>query len=366
MSDIKLYAVGDIMLGDLPQCYGFGVGSYIDKMGVDFPFAHIVNELHKADVLIGNLEAVLSDYDRNTHPFKDTIIRGRPKAAQGLKNAGFSVLSLANNHIMQHGYSALIDTINALKTNEIAVTGIDLADASISNEHIMKIKGVTLGFLAYNMRPRQYIYAPPPYAEGNPGSMKSEIAKIKDKADLVIVSIHWGDEFINYPNADQVTLAHDLIDGGADIIIGHHPHILQAIEKYRHGIIAYSLGNFVFDMWQNRLRKSIILRIGIGDDLALSYDVVPIFINNEYQPQEYTQFDDNPIVNMYDNSTRRIKSDIEHRDYKSDLLLAYRRYRREVYWHYFTNMLNYNLMHLLKNALNAIQRRIVKCNYFFS
>ena len=115
---IVITAVGDIMLGDLPMCSGFGVGSTIKKYGSKFIFGRIKDEL-SGDIIIGNLEAILSDKNKNIFSINSMSLRGSPKSVEGLKYAGFNVLSLANNHSLEHGYESLYETMDLLNDNVI-------------------------------------------------------------------------------------------------------------------------------------------------------------------------------------------------------------------------------------------------------
>ena len=97
------------------------------------------------------------------------------------------------------------------------------------------------------------------------------------------MSLHWGEEFLDYPSASQVVFAHKLVDAGASLILGHHPHVLQGIERYKGAVIAYSLGNFVFDMWQSPTRVSMVLKVHCAKS-TIEFEAVPVYINSSFQP----------------------------------------------------------------------------------
>ena len=119
------------------------------------------------------------------------------------------------------------------------------------------VAGVGLTFLGYSLRPRQYFTEEPLYAEGREDGILSDVRAARGESDVVIVSLHWGEEFIDRPSPDDVRLAHAIVDGGADLIIGHHPHVLRGVERRGRGWIVYSLGNFVCDMhWEEPLRET--------------------------------------------------------------------------------------------------------------
>jgi poly-gamma-glutamate synthesis protein (capsule biosynthesis protein) len=249
---VTLMAVGDIMLGDHPICIGHGVGSKIKKEGAKYIFQHVRGLLNEADIAFGNLEAVLSKKNLNEKDVNSASLRAMPESADGLTYAGFNVLSLANNHIMEHGKEALLDTMNILRKNGIKYVGPE--------DVVLSIRGTKVVFLAYCL-----LDEPGTCCKAESSEIIENVKRVKSKADIVIVSLHWGDEFIHKPSRYQVKLAHEIIDSGANIILGHHPHVLQGVEMYNGGLIAYSLGNFVFDMWQEKMRESVILKCLISD-----------------------------------------------------------------------------------------------------
>jgi len=358
---VTLFAVGDIMLGDTPNSYGFGVGSYIEQEGPLFPFRLSANILKRADLLFGNLEVVLSSFNRSCDPFEKIQLRGQPKAVDGLIYAGFDILSLANNHIMQHGRQALEETIETLRGGGIAVTGVEIKEQNVSNISILEKKGLTFGFLGYNFRPQQYFLNSPLYVDGDVYRIGRDIEQVRERADIIIVSVHWGDEFIHYPSPEQVKLGRQIIDSGAKVVLGHHPHIIQGIERYHGGVIAYSLGNFVFDMWQERLRKSMILCCGFSDTGEVTYDIIPVVINQSWQPEIVSS----PQLEVLKEEVLRLSlltgNGVVDRDiYNHELKENLRRYRREVYWHYLTSIHRYNLRRLFENFLSAMKRRIFR------
>jgi len=276
-NDVILLAVGDIMLGELAICIGHGVNSVIKENGSNFIFEKIRDVLNDKDILFGNLEAVLSEKNLRMTSLKSRQLRGDPDSVRGLKYAGFDVLSLANNHVLEHGKEALLDTIYTLEKNNINYVGVEKYDRK---PVVMEVKGKKISFLAYCL-----IEEPTAFNSVKTiDEILDDIRKYKDSGDINIVSLHWGTEFMPYPSQHQIELAHKIIDAGADIILGHHPHVLQGIEHYRQKVIAYSLGNFVFDMQEGTSRESIILKITISADNAIKVNLLPVFIDSSYRP----------------------------------------------------------------------------------
>jgi len=355
---VILMAVGDVMLGDLPSSFGFGVGSLIKKFGPAFPFELCRDALSKGDIVFGNLEAVLSKFDRRRDKFDQIILRGQPEAISGLAAAGFNIVALANNHIMQHGQKGLEDTIALLSEKRIGFTGIRIPEKNISNGHVIDKKGLKIGFLGYNFRPEQYFTGPPPYVAGDIEIIKADILSFRSFCDLIVLSLHWGDEFIDFPSPDQVALAHELIDSGADIILGHHPHILQGIELYKGRIIAYSLGNFLFDMFQERFRKSIILKLIVRGSDKIDYEIIPAWINKRSQPEIMKGEQREALLKHMDALSRKIDGNHSEQYYRQTLADENRRFRHEIYLHYLTGFYKFKPAILAANIARIIKGRL--------
>jgi gamma-polyglutamate biosynthesis protein CapA len=357
---VTIMAVGDIMLGELPTCYGFGVGSMIDKYGPAFPFEHCAAILNQADIACGNLETVISAFDKKTDPFARTVLRAQPAAVDGLAGAGFKVLTLANNHIMQHGRKALAETIELLRSSGIKITGLEIPENNIENLVVINIRDAAISFLGYNQRPQQYFLDPPLYVNFDLDRIRDDIAAARKKSNWVVVSVHWGEEFVDRPSSEQIDWAHRIADFGADIILGHHSHTVQGIENYKGKIIAYSLGNFVFDMWQKRLQETMILKIVITPESKLDYAVLPVVINAKYQPVMAELSEKDRLQEYISKISNDLKTSIPDSEYESIVRKELERYRIEVYRHYLANVFRFDPRFLMKNLYGAIRRRLVK------
>ena len=121
---------------------------------------------------------------------------------------------------MQHGKAALEDTVDTLLKNGIGFTGLDFPESDHTNGYTIERNGIQVHFLAYNSRPEQYYLHPPLYARADPDTIRRDIEVAREYADVIAISLHWGDEFIDFPSYPQIELAHDIIDSGADIILG--------------------------------------------------------------------------------------------------------------------------------------------------
>jgi gamma-polyglutamate biosynthesis protein CapA len=290
-SSARLVAVGDVMLGDHPLSLGFGVRSKMLTKGGEYIFKSVKNLLRNSDICFANLECVLSNTGFKARSIGSLEMRGSPAFASVLRNAGINAMSIANNHIMQHGYKAFDDTIKVL--SQVGIKAIGLKDAK---GHCMareiKVNGLKIFFLGYSLHPEKYA-SQVGYANGPKCVILDDIKRIKTLCDLVIVSLHWGDEFVVAPSIQQIDLGHACIEEGASLVLGHHPHILQGIEQYGKGLIAYSLGNFVFDFWQKRLRETIILKCNLSRDGVESFEVIPMRIDSDYRPLQMVDEDAN-------------------------------------------------------------------------
>jgi len=359
---IKLSSVGDIMLGDLPACFGFGVGTQMRKHGLSFPFLRVKASLRNSDLVFGNLEAVLSNYKKNKLWLPSLYLRGDPKAAYALKECGFKVVSVANNHMMQHGPNAFRDTINNLKAASIATVGRGDGNNFHSTPFITEVKQIKFGFLGYSLRPEEYSPGEILYCQSdNPKKIFADIHKLKKKVDFVILSLHWGDEFIQKPSYVQINMARALIDQGVDVILGHHPHVIQGVEKYKKGLIVYSLGNFIFDMWMTETKESMMINIYFTKRGIDNFEIIPLIINALHQPEILGGIEEKAFRLKFDKLCKDLKKhDYLKNKYKKELLACFIKYRKSVRWHYKKNITRYNLFYLFQLLSLIIFRRAFK------
>ncbi len=251
-----LLFVGDVMLSR-------GVGARMEsEKDWTFPFQKIADTFAAADLAFANLECPVSDHGRNLHHLYS--FRADPKALEGLNRAGFDVVSVANNHAYDWGQAALLDTLDRLREAGIRPVGAGANDLEAHYPVLMDLGGVRLAFLAYvNIDPKEATATParPGVAWLEPERVLADIRFARPLADLVIVSLHWGVEYASQPQRQQVELAHRIIDAGADLIVGSHPHVVQPLEEYQGRWIAYSLGNFIFDQKAPGTRQGLVLQV---------------------------------------------------------------------------------------------------------
>jgi poly-gamma-glutamate synthesis protein (capsule biosynthesis protein) len=233
---LKFSVVGDIMLGEQLATRGIGTTTNMEKSGYKI-LDKVQQLLRDHDIVLGNMEATIN--------FSSTWlpITCQKKHISFLKKAGFTVLSLANNHSLDYGKNQLDKTAKTLRNHNIEVIGYS------DNQHIIKlIKGLRISILSFNMvQDKGHNHSCP--FKGKE-SLKF-IQSIKRKSDIVIVYIHWGREYVHQPTLEQISTAKQISSVGADLIIGHHPHVLQSYQLVGKTHVVYSLGNFLFDSFWN-------------------------------------------------------------------------------------------------------------------
>ena len=235
---VTLIAVGDIS-------YSRGVERIVKKQkNINYPFLKIQDYLKNSDILFGNLETPITRGPEI--PDFEMTFRSNPGTEKALKQVGFSILSLANNHTMNYGEKGLEDTFNYLEEESIKYVGAGQNEQEAYQPVFIGAKGIKFAFLAYN----DTGFVPPSYeaGENHVGTAFMRVEKMvqaikvaKQKANFVIVSIHSGTEYADTPNNSQTSFAHAAIDAGADLIIGHHPHFVQTVEKYKRNIFFIAL-----------------------------------------------------------------------------------------------------------------------------
>lgn len=281
---VLLHAVGDITLGDHPLCTGFGAHSRSRRRAPGFLFQHVTATLRRADLRFGNLECPISERGLRPGDYHSVQMRGHAAYLSGLVDTGFEVMNIATNHTMQHGPEPFAETVDLLRGGGVQPCGLDDGRGASIPASVVR-HGLRIAFLGYSLRPRQYFTERPLYAEGNEAGIVADVQAARQQHDVVVVSLHWGDEFIQRPSPEDVRLAHRIIDSGCDLIIGHHPHVLRGVEQRGRGWIVYSLGNFVCDMlWSEELRETAICECRLTPEGVKDLRLIPARINDDCQP----------------------------------------------------------------------------------
>jgi len=239
-----LVAVGDVMLDRQ-------VGVWIRERGPEHPFLPVLSLLRQGDLVFGNLENPISSDRSSPLPGKRINFCAVPEAADGLARAGFKVMTMANNHMMDYGPAAMRETMHLLAQRGIRHVGAGANLGEAREPAICEVRGLRVAFLGYNS-PDQEVEATdarPGLAPARLDLVLEDIREAKRKADVVAVSLHRGLEFSPYPLPDQQHECRRMVEAGADLILGHHPHDPQGVELWRGGLIFHSLGHFVLD-WE--------------------------------------------------------------------------------------------------------------------
>mgnify|MGYP001324536847 CR=1 FL=1 len=279
--EVSLLAVGDIMLSRV-------VADKIATKGEDYPFKKVADWLADVDIAFGNLETPLTPGRRILTG--EMVFRADSTLAATLARYNFSVLSLANNHTMNFGSAGMLDTVAALEQVGISPVGGGRDTEAASAPAFVERKGLRFAFLAYN----DDDVVPDNYAAqaGKPGTNFMSVEKVRDavreakeEADFVIVSMHSGTEYEADHGQRQEEFARAAIDAGAEIVLGHHPHVVQDVEIYKGKYIFYSFGNFIFDqMWSQETRQGLGAKIYFSRSGVSRIALYPLRIDDYAQP----------------------------------------------------------------------------------
>ena len=276
--DVVLSLIGDCTLGD-----DYGVSRFADVVGDDYayPFAKVRDILAQDDLTLANLEGPLT---LQTEAYeKQFRFKGKPEYAQMLVEGSIEAVTVANNHMRDYGQAGVQDTVDALRAHNIAYCGRNTTA-------VVEAGGLKIGLFGYS-----FPYENPDFA-GAVQQLRQE------GAQFIVFTMHWGVERSYEPTAEQIQLAHAAIDAGADLIVGHHPHVLQPIERYKGKTILYSLGNFCFggnshpsDM------DTAIVQVRIASDGVQSVVAYPCSISGNSESNNYQPV---PLVNSTDRIAR--------------------------------------------------------------
>jgi poly-gamma-glutamate capsule biosynthesis protein CapA/YwtB (metallophosphatase superfamily) len=248
-----------------------------------------IPELKSADITFGNLEGPISKKGKNVG--SKYSFRMDPDVIPALRDAGFDIVSFANNHVGDWGLTAFNDTRNLLHQGGILYTGAGDTLSEAEKPTIIEKNGITFGYLGFSDVGPEWITATDNTAgilsTKNP-RYKEIISKAKESVDILIISVHWGEEYKPHTKR-QEQLAKEAIDAGATIVVGHHPHIAQDIELYNNGVIIYSLGNFIFDQYfSDETMRGLVVTATFENTKLTSIFESEIQLDSRYQPKGIT------------------------------------------------------------------------------
>ncbi|MFQ5937514.1 MAG: CapA family protein, partial [Acidiferrobacterales bacterium] len=274
--ELHIAAVGDIMLGG-------SAAPEVAKRGYDYPFRHVRSSLRSADIAFGNLEGPLTDIGTPDRHKRYVFRSPSAQVAPALAAAGFNIVSLANNHTMDYGVEGLKQTLAALNRAGIEHVGAGMNLQEARRPAFLTAGGHTVAFLAYSLTFPERFWASsdrPGTAFGHKQQVDADIRAARSEADIIVVSFHWGREATTELRDYQSELGHAAIEAGASVVLGHHPHILQGIERYRDGIIFYSLGNFVFGSYSRIAQRTVIALLRFQNARLIEVRLIPLNVNN--------------------------------------------------------------------------------------
>ena len=286
-----LTIVGDIMLGR-----GVGDTHADDPAAPLRPFAA---RLRSADLTVGNLESTLAEDGSPQQPGDDSFAAD-PAVVPGLAAAGFDLLSLANNHTGDYGPAALRQTLRRLDRSPIRTVGAGVDATAAWRPVVIERGGVRIGFVAFNAigeTPRatarrfgaaEVRMAPRtgPLSRSDLRRLTDTIRQLGQRTDVVIALPHWGDQYTNVPVPDQRRVGAAMIDAGADLVVGGHPHWVQGVQLHQGRLVAHSLGNFVFDMdFSQETEEGVVLEAVLWGSEVMSARFVPYVIGGDFAPR---------------------------------------------------------------------------------
>lgn len=282
-AEILLSFTGDCILGtDEFFAWDTGLPAYYDLYGSEYFLKNVRSIFEEDDLTIVNMEGTLTE--ETTRVDKQFAFKGDPEYVKILTSSSVEAANVANNHSHDYGEKSFQDTVQTLEENGIKTFGYD-------DVAVLEVKGIRVGMFG--------IYELDDHLERIP-QVKQDIAKLKDQnVDIIVAVFHWSNELVTVPDENQVTLAHLAIDEGADVVVGHHPHVVQGIDEYKGKMIAYSLGNFCFggnthptEMDTFIFQQKFILD-GKRNITGSEYKVIPCRVSSE---TTYNNYQPTPLV----------------------------------------------------------------------
>jgi poly-gamma-glutamate capsule biosynthesis protein CapA/YwtB (metallophosphatase superfamily) len=283
--EVSLFFAGDASLAR-------GVADTINAQGEGDPawvFHNVRALVENDDLVFMNLECVLADTDEGEAK-KTWRIRAPRELATALTSVGTDVVSVANNHALDFASPGFKSTLRALDKLGIRAAGVQYRQEQVQDPVIVQVGELRVGFLAYNAhgdehkdieyRPRSFTY--------RLKDALADVARVRDSVDLLVVSLHWGPELSHLPWPWQETDAKALVDAGAGLVLGHHPHVIQPYEQYKGALIVYSFGDFIFDKsspWLvDRTNPRYALRVRYSGKVRTGWEILPLWPDKDRRP----------------------------------------------------------------------------------
>ena len=294
----KLSAVGDVMLGRW-------LTAVLKDKGHEWPFLKVKDTLSNSDIAFCNLECPMSDRGKIIR--KEFNFRASTDSVRSLEYAGFDIVSLANNHCLDYNLYALYDTTKTLTENGIKYCGLR------NDPVVIEKDGIKMAFIGYSTVNSEEFEKRKKVTKFSVKKMQEDIANAKKENDLVVISFHWGNECTKKPAEYQRKYAQMAIDSGADLILGHHPHVLQPIEKYKDKYIIYSMGNFVFGCYNN-IKKTAIFNFNYSKGKIELDEIIPVHMNGygtKFQAIPYEGKEKQEVIDFLNGLEKKIAKNLD-------------------------------------------------------
>lgn len=258
--EVEVVLTGDVMLGR-------SVLTKSERMkDWAYPFRKVADRLQEADIVFVNLESPFVDNCPRTNTGMKFCTS--PELVEGLRFASIGVVNLANNHTSNYGQKGITNTKKVLTKANIDYVG----DGNLA---VKSMKGTKFGFLGFNFTTHTLT-----------DSDRKLITDSDRLVDVLIIGVHWGGEYERTANSEQRIAAKKIVEVGADVVVGHHPHWVQDVEYINGKPVYYSLGNFVFDqMWSEQTKKGLVMKLAFKDGKLIREEKLPIYISSLGQPE---------------------------------------------------------------------------------
>lgn len=248
--------------------YSTYVKNKVEQFGVGYPMQNVREIFKNDDITFINLETAITDYKKVANSKKEYNFASDSNTALELFNSSVEIVNIANNHTLDYGQKGFIDTMNLLDKSSVKYVGGGRNYNEALSAKIIEVKNKKIGFLAFNAVVPGRTWIANDKRAGHVSMYPYEVDKrlnyikeVKSQVDYLILSIHW--QGLSDPKKENnfINAAHKLVDAGVDVVVGTHPHLMQATEYYKNGIIFYSLGNFIFPNMGGRADKAAIVQL---------------------------------------------------------------------------------------------------------
>lgn len=339
--------VGDVL-------FGGEFLDYVENHNIDLlhPFQEVKSLFSDTDIFIANLEGPIFK-GKNKRKDVTALLNNHHAIIDYFKQYDACVLTLGNNHVMDYGQEGLFHTLDLLRKYGIYCIGAGINAEEAWNELIIEVRGKKVAFLSFTSD-SSHIKAVIASSEkpgcasfSEQGKIIEKLKELRNRVDILCIALHWGYEYFQYPSYEQKKLAHLLVDAGATYIVGHHPHAIQGVEKYKDSLIMYSLGNFFLPpfrfvtgrlKFQKKIEKEFMVVNSVIDELRnATYDCIGGSMLKNYTLMPYAKnaqekFNNRlnsiskPIIfNNYNNYWLKYKNEREKALVKEELLEAFKK-----------------------------------------